>query len=43
MRGEVKREWDPKGKKPKSLPQEDAEWGMNLGTNVYFSMKAWEQ
>ena len=43
MRGEVKREWDPKDKKPKSLPREDVEWGMNLGTDVYSSVKAREQ
>ena len=40
--GKLRREWDPYGEIPKSLPREDSKWGVHLGTNAYPSMKAWE-
>ena len=41
--GELRRERDPQGERPKSLPQEDSEWGMYLGADTYPSVKTWEQ
>ena len=36
VRGELRREWDPYGERPKSLlPWKDFEWGVYLGTDAY--------
>ena len=43
MWGKLRRERDPKGKRPKNLPQEDSEWGVYLGTGTYPTLKAREQ
>ena len=42
MWGELRREWDPYGERPKSLPWEDSEWGVYLGTDMYHSVKVRE-
>ena len=43
MWGELRRERDPKGERPKSLHWEDSKWGVYLGNDVYPLMKAWER
>ena len=43
MWGKLRRERDPKGKRPKNLPQEDSEWGVYLGIDAYPSVKARER
>ena len=43
MWGELRRRWNPQGEIPKNLSQEDSEWWVYLGTDVYYSVKARER